>query len=334
MFGCTIAGFHEAASVPEGGADLHELERGLELLDEHVHPDRSDRQAEVPLERVEQIVPERGLFGRLDLREIEDDAAPLFTQPRMIADDVEREIDDGRAERLARRLRDVPVVEMEPARAEDARGEVELRAPVRDDLAREEIARPRVHLARDALGRRHEHVGALEGQPQVALVVERHGVHLPERVLTVEHPAIGAREERVGDVADALGGSGARPRRGPGALDPLALQIVRDHAAVEVAGAGIVHGDARAADRRVGRQEVDRLVVALPPSAPLDACAHERATSRVERRQCGDRVERGGGEHVAVLIEHARAKSEWADGIHYASARSWRCRSLSITSNR
>ena len=44
----------------------------------------------------------------------------------------------------------------------------------------------------------------MEGELEVALVVQRHRRDLPERVLAVEHPAVGAREQRVGDVADAL----------------------------------------------------------------------------------------------------------------------------------
>ena len=75
----------------------------------------------------------------------------------------------------------------------------------------------------------------------------------------------------------------ARARRGAGALDPLALQIGGNLAAVEVAGAGIAHRDARSTDRRVGGQEADPLVVALTTRAPLDARLHERAAPGVER---------------------------------------------------
>ena len=60
----------------EGGADLHQLEARLDLLDQHVDLDRARRQAEVLLERGEEVVPERGLLGRLDLRQVEDDRAP------------------------------------------------------------------------------------------------------------------------------------------------------------------------------------------------------------------------------------------------------------------
>ena len=124
-----------------------------------------------------------------------------------------------------------------------------------DDRPAEEAPRPGVHLAGDLLGRGHEHVGPRERQLQVALVVERHRVDLAERVLAVEHPAVGAREQRVGDVANALGRRGARPRRGTGALNPLPLEIGGDLAAVEPAGPRVAHRDAGPADRRVRRAE-------------------------------------------------------------------------------
>ena len=57
----------------ERGTDLHELEAGLELLDEDVHLDGSRGQAEVPFQRREDVAPQGGLFGRLYLGEVEDD---------------------------------------------------------------------------------------------------------------------------------------------------------------------------------------------------------------------------------------------------------------------
>jgi hypothetical protein len=184
------------------------------------------------------------------------------------------------------------------------------------DRQPEEALRPRVHLARDTLGGRHEHVGAIERQLEVALVVERHAVDLAERILAVEHPAVGSGEERIGDVADAVGRPGARARRRPGALDPLALQIVGNDAAVEVAGAGIAHSDGRSLDRRVGGQEADPLVLALAASAPCDARLHEHPAPRVEGDERGDRIECGGREHVAIVVEHARTQTQHPDRVH------------------
>ena len=96
-----------------------------------------------------------------------------------------------------------------------------------------------------------------EGQLEVALVVERHAVDLAERVLAVEHPAVGAREQRVRDVANALGRRGARPGGRAGALNPLPLEIAGDVAAVELSRPGVADGDAGAADQRIGAEERD-----------------------------------------------------------------------------
>ena len=68
----------------------------------------------------------------------------------------------------------MPIVEMEAARTEDARREVQLRFPVPDDGATEEAATPDIHLAGNLLGGAHEYLGSRKRQLQVALVVERH----------------------------------------------------------------------------------------------------------------------------------------------------------------
>ena len=268
------------------------------------------------LERVEHVVPQRRFFGRLNLRQIEDDAAALGRAGRRWLLDVERDVDDRGGQALAAGEPHVTIVEVQAARPEDPRREIELRAPVLDDRPAEEALRPGVHLAGDLLGGGHEHVGPRERQLQVALVVERHAVDLPERVLAVEHPAVGARQQRVGDVADALGGRGARPRRGTGALDPLPLQIGRDLAAVEAAGPGVAHADAGAADRRVRRQERDALALTLAPGAPLDARSHELTAIGIERRERRDRVERGRREHVSVVLYQSAANPQWSGRVH------------------
>ena len=221
MFGLTNAGVpghrvgHAVDVVPpacveadevraERRADLHQLEARLELLDEDVGLDRPDRAGRVAL-RAPRGCPttERSLFGRLDLRQIEHERTPVRAQPRLVVHEEHRGVDDGRGEAVAIRPADVTVVEMETARAEDHGREVELRAPVVDDAAAEERLRPRVHLDRHRFGGRQEHGVAVDGQFQVALVVQRHRGQLAERVLAVEHPAIGAREQRVRDVTDA-----------------------------------------------------------------------------------------------------------------------------------
>ena len=98
-------------------------------------------------------------------------------------------------------------------------------------------------------------------------------------------------------------------RGGTGALNPLALQIRRDFAAVEPAGPGVAHRDAGPADRRVLGQEGNPLVLTLAARPPLDARAHQGAAIRIERGQRRDGVERGRGEHVPVAVEDAISKA-------------------------
>ena len=131
--------------------------------------------------------------------------------------------------------------------------------------------RPLVHFGGDFFGNAQEAWVVGDREPEVALVVERHGIDLPEGILAIEHPAVGTREERVGGVAQAA--LGARPRLGdgPGALDPLALQIGRDLAPLEVAVSGVLNPDARARDQRLGVEEGDALPAALPGQSPRDA---------------------------------------------------------------
>ena len=150
---------------------------------------------------------------------------------------------------------DVPVVEVQSAGAEDLRGEVELLPPVGDDLAPEEPRRPGVHLSGNLLGDLEEDRVAVDGQFQVALVVERHRRDLAERILAVEHPAVGAREQRVGDVAQSRFDRRARPGGRAGALNPLPAKIAGDLAADELAVPGVLHCDLRARDDRLRIEE-------------------------------------------------------------------------------
>jgi hypothetical protein len=176
----------------EGGADLHQLEGRLELLDEDVDQDRADGQTEVLLERPQDPVPAGRLAGGLDLRQVEHHRRPGRAQALVVVHHVEREVDDRSREAGAVRLAHVAVVEVQAAGAEDLRREGELGAPVGDDLAAEEAARPGVHLAGDLLGDLEKARILRDRQHQVALVVERHRRHLAEGVLAVEHPAVGA----------------------------------------------------------------------------------------------------------------------------------------------
>src|SRR4029453_750002 len=153
----------------------------------------------------------------------------------------ERNIDDRSREAAALPLAHVAVVEVQTARAEDLGGEVELLAPVGDDGSPEKALRPLVHLGADFFGDAQEAWVFGDRELEVALVVERHGIDLPQGVLAIEHPAISAREQSVSDVAQAALGARPWPSGRPSALDPLAHQIGRDLAPAEVSQIGILN---------------------------------------------------------------------------------------------
>src|SRR5688500_20075696 len=114
-------------------------------------------------------------------------------------------------------------------------------------------------------------------QLQVALVVERHRAELTEGVLAVEHPAVGTRQQRIRNVANALLdryiGLGARP----GALNPLPLQIRRDLAAGERYVARVLHLDCRPWNGAGRVEERDALTRLAAGGATRDARGHHRA---------------------------------------------------------
>ena len=211
-------------------------------------------------------------------------------------------------------MADLPVVEVQAARAEDLGGEVELRHPVGDHRLRsvraEEVACPGVHLARYLFGRSQEHRVAVDRQLQVALVLERHGRDLTERVLAVEHPPVGARQERVRDVSDTRRGRCVRTRRRASALNPLPLQVGGNLAALEPAVAGVLDGDARSGDRAAGVEKRDRLPASRALGPPCDPRPHHLFARRVERRECFERRHSFRREHVRVRGKHVRAKFE------------------------
>ena len=161
--------------------------------------------AGMALERRQDVVPERRLFGGLDLGRYSTSDAPDPRSRALVVDDKQGGVHDRRRKAGAVGPADVPVVQMQAAGAEDVRREVELLAPVLDGRAAEEALRParssRPPPARPPTGtRRRDRMARL----QAALIVERHRGHLAERVLAVEHPAVGAREQRIGHVAEAL----------------------------------------------------------------------------------------------------------------------------------
>ena len=199
---------------------------------------------------------------------VEDDGSAGVPQGLVVVDHVEHGVDDRRREAGAAFVAHVPVVEVEATGPENPRGEVQLPPPVLE-IGRPKTAAPRRSSRRPPVRRPAGTAGAGNRELQVPLVVERHRRHLAERVLAVEHPAVGARQQRVGDVADALLHRGARLRRRPGALESLPLQIGKIFAAGEPPGAGIRDREAGAGEPAVGWKELDPLLALLPGAPPF-----------------------------------------------------------------
>src|SRR5579862_5118093 len=95
------------------------------------------------------------------------------------------------------------IIEMQPSRPEHDGREIQLLFPIGDDLATKKSPGPPVHLVRNVLGDRHELWVALDGQPEIALAVERHDRELTKGVLAIEHPTVGPRQQSVRDVAES-----------------------------------------------------------------------------------------------------------------------------------
>jgi len=86
----------------------------------------------------------------------------------------ERGVGDRRRETGAAGVPQMAIVEMQPARPENLRREVELPPPVDDRRLAEEAGGPLVHLRRHFFGNFHEQRIAVDRELQVALVVESH----------------------------------------------------------------------------------------------------------------------------------------------------------------
>ena len=256
-------------------------------------------------------MPQRGLLGGLDLRQVEHHRAAQRRQAargcwrrRCAASTIEAEKPDavGPAH--------VPIVEVQAAGAEERRGEVELRAPSRRRSAgRGSRATSAFISAATCAGDLEEHRVARQRQRQVALVVERHRRHLAEGVLAVEHPAVGAREQRVGDVAQAAldrraaaGRPGRCPestaaRGRPGSRAPS--KRPSRASATRMAGARDDGVGVEEADRRAGRAPARRGARSAPASA--------RPRSRSNGASASMRGQRGRGEDIGVGRERVTA---------------------------
>ena len=177
------------------------------------------------------------------------------------------------------------VIQVEAPATIEHGGEVQLLAPVGDDGMAEEAVGPAVHLGSDFFGHFQEERVPREGELEVAVVVEGHGVHLPQRILAIEHPAIGTGKQRVGHVADAGAHVGARLGSRSRALDPLTLEVRRNHRAIEVPRPRIHDGDLGTRDHRCGIEEADPLAAFVAPLPPRCALDHQLPPTQVEGRQ-------------------------------------------------
>ena len=170
---------------------------------------------------------------------------------------------------------EVAVIEMEPPAPVEHGGEVQLPAPVGDDGVAEETLGPAVHFVGDLFGDLEKERVPGQGELEVAVVVQGHGVHLAQGVLAVEHPAVGPGQQGVGDVADAGAHPGAGLGGRSGALDPLAGEVGGDDGAVEVAGPGVLDGEAGARDQRVRVQERDGLAPVMAGGPAQEPVGHQ-----------------------------------------------------------
>ena len=268
----------------QGGADLHELEALLQLLHQHVALDGAHGQAQVGFQGQDEAVPQGRVLGGLGLGQVDDDAAARGEEALVVVHHEQHQVREGGREAVAV-LADVPVIQVQAPAAEDDGGEVQLLTPVGDDGPPEEALGPGVHLPGHLLGDLQEERIPVDGQLEVAVVVQGHGVHLAQGVLAVEHPAVGAGEQRVGHVADARAHIRARLGGGTRTLDPLALEVRGDDGAVEVAGPGVGHLDLGPRDEGLGIQEADPLTLPRAPLAQGGAGRHPLVAAVVEGRQ-------------------------------------------------
>jgi hypothetical protein len=118
------AGVEAYEVAAECGADLHQLEAGLELLHQDVGLDRAVLETELDLKRRQNVVPQGRLLGGLDLGQVEDDRGAGLPQPLVVVDHVEHYVDDGGRKALAVGHADVAIVQMQPPGAEDLGREV------------------------------------------------------------------------------------------------------------------------------------------------------------------------------------------------------------------
>src|SRR5262245_48670304 len=105
----------------------------------------------------------------------------------------------------------------------------------------------------------------------------------------------------MSDVANALRDRASRLGTGTGALDPLALQVLRDFRSDELPVARVLHRDAGARDRRSGIEKREALPIPRARRAPRDPCRHHGLPVIVERCEHVERAQHLRRDHVGVL---------------------------------
>src|SRR5262245_43210927 len=117
------------------------------------------------------------------------------------------------------------VIQMEAPRAKNLRREIQLFVPAVDGWPSEKTLRPDIHFARHCVGHFQEPVVAVNRELEVSLVFERHRRYLAERILAVEHPPVGSRQQRVRHVSNAFVERRVWLRGRTSPLNPLPFEV-------------------------------------------------------------------------------------------------------------
>lgn len=211
---------------------------------------------------------------------------------------------------------------MEAAGSEDAGGHLQLIVPVGDDFPAVEADSPVVHLPGNDLGDVMELRVADESQLHVPDVVQRHGVDLTQSVLAIEHPAVGSRQQGIGDIAQPRCRGCSGLGRWSGALDPLALQVVGDHRSLETAGPSIGNCDRSSVDDCGLGQKVEVLAIGGSSSAAIDSRVHEVQASSVEGGESLQSRQGFGSVNVRIPIQSGPGDRD-GGGHGPSSSRRW-----------
>ena len=254
------AGIEADEVLAQRGANLHQLEAGFDLLNQDVNLDRAVRKTADVLRARTGCRSTARLPRRSGSSADTEPATSPIRKPLVVVDDIKRRIGDGRGKAVAAGVADLPVVQVQPRARKILVVKVELLPPVGDDrLAEEVLAHSFISPA--TCSATFMNTGSpMDSELQVALVIQRHRRDLAERVFAVEHPAIGAGKQSVGDVANPVFDRGARPGGRSSALNPLALKICGISLPMKLPSRASLNLDRRSADGGVGIEEGDRLL--------------------------------------------------------------------------